>query len=365
MRQTATIVCILAAACGAAIADELTIRNIPYPGVQVVGVAECHIIYELRGNTLRRALEDVSLIKLGGQTSFNDAEQKSKDGKAAEAVALYDKAAEKFSARDWQLRLIRLRRLPALNAAGMTDRAVEDWLAVVDDNGVSRATTALRPDRLGKRGSRANARAIRLLEQRLPDAKPKAFQQLVEQLLVKLYTAEGMRKKIDELKGASGRGPGPVRPVTSRPGGVGTTVSVAPSRLSKPLREAVALIEAGKYEAAAEAIRARLRDCGEVELPKALLLRGQALLLSYEKRTSKAPRATLLAAGLSLMRVAACTDPSNPEVPQALFLAAAVCQHLGNDVAAANAYRLLIERHRNSEWARKAEAALQAAPGSG
>jgi TolA-binding protein len=110
----------------------------------------------------------------------------------------------------------------------------------------------------------------------------------------------------------------------------------------------------GKYDEAAESLRAGLRGYTEGELTTALLLQGQALLRSYETSAAK-PRQKLLAAGLSLMRVVAFAEPSDPEVPQALFLAAQVCERLGNRVAAENARRALVQRYGKTDWARKVQ----------
>ena len=48
-------------------------------------------------------------------------------------------------------------------------------------------------------------------------------------------------------------------------------------------------------------------------------------------------------------------------VPEALYLAGRVCQHLGNNVAAQNTYRWLIDRHGGTEWAKEARKVLQGA----
>jgi len=134
-------------------------------------------------------------------------------------------------------------------------------------------------------------------------------------------------------------------------------VTVSAGSLSGQLGDAANQIKAGRYAQAADAIQARIRRYGDRELPTALLLRGKALLLLYEKGAKK-DRATLLAAGLCFMRVAACISPGEPEVPEATFLAGRVCVHLGNTVAATNAYRLILQRHPGTPWAEQARKAL-------
>jgi hypothetical protein len=134
-------------------------------------------------------------------------------------------------------------------------------------------------------------------------------------------------------------------------------VTVSAGALSAQLQKAADQFNAGQYAAAAAAIN--LRSFGAQELPAALLLRGKALLVLYEKGLSQ-KRQTLVEAGLCFMRAAACTPQGTAEAPEATFLAARACEHLGNPVAAKNAYGFLLERHPDTEWAQKAQAALEA-----
>jgi len=357
MRNTATFMVLLAAAGGAARADQLTINKMLYSNVKVVDTENCRISYQLQGRGYEKPVGQVTYMNLMGRTALNQAEDLVKAGKPADAIVLYDRA---FTGGEegWLKRLIRHRRLRALDAARMTGRAVEDWLAIVDENSASRASIELAPAGLGKRRSAGNTKAIKLLEGRLKD-KNIALLGRIKRLLRDLYTVEGASEKIALLDGMGGADNG-----GKNGNGTGGTPMVAPSPvsvggapLSGQLREAQDQINAGQYAAAADSIKARLRRYPAGDLPAALLLRGKALLLMYEKG-SRRERKTLLEAGLCFMRIAACVDLSEEQVPEATFLAAKVCEHLGNKVAAANTYRMLVNRHPGSEWARKAQAAL-------
>jgi TolA-binding protein len=332
----------------------LTIRNIPYPNVQVTDVANCKISYQLRGSGFERMLRDVNLIHLDGRNDFNEAEKSMKAGQAVEAALLYDKAAQAETAKSWRMWLIRHRRLRALDAAKTIDRAVEDWLAIAERNAGSRASLALCPTGIDTDDTEAIATAARLLKARLPGAKDKAYQASIRALLKRLGD-----------KPATGTG-ATATPTGAAPGpdvGMRTDVSVGAGSLRGTLKEAADQIAGGQYAAAATKIRSGLSGFSSRELPVALLLQGKALLLSYEKGPAKS-QATLLEAGLSFMRVAACMDPSTPEVPESMFLAARVCAHLGNKVAAANAYRRIRQRQADTEWAKKAEEAERALAGN-
>ncbi|MCD6303877.1 MAG: hypothetical protein J7M21_02825 [Planctomycetes bacterium] len=356
MRKILLLLTILAGATGAARGDTVTVRNIPYANVRVTDAANCKIAYRLNGRIIEKPIKDVNSVHIDNRPMINRAEQFMRAGKAVEAVMAYDAAEASPSVQPWQKRLIRYRRLRALDAAAMVGRAVKEWLAVVDENSASRGSIELAPTRLAKRGSPENARAISLLEARLKQAKTVALIAKIKGLLAALYAAEGKTAKAAAVRSAGTVPAGGGNP----PGGaedVSAAVAGLPAR--GQLRQAADLINAGRYDEAAEAIRQRLRRYSGRELPAALLLRGKALLLKYEK-TQPRDRKTLLEAGLCFMRVASGFDPSYPEVPEALFLAARVCELLGNKVAAQNTYRMLASkfRLRAPKWAQKAQAAL-------
>jgi tetratricopeptide (TPR) repeat protein len=355
MRQTATLVMIVAAACGAAPGDQITIGNVPYFGIRIVGLSGCQIVYQLSGREIQKRLNEVTLINIPGQNDFNGAEELMKAGKAAEAVAAYDKAAKRTGTPGWHKQLIHHRRLRALGALGLIDRAVADWLTIVEENGASGASLELCPTRVGKKGSPANAKAIKLLEGRLGRADDEDLQARIKPLLRNLYQAEGLDDKAAALNGGKPTtGPGDEQPTGPPP-----DVTVSTGSLSAHLTDVARRIQAGQYLEAAEIVRKRLDTYGERELPAALLLRGKALLLAHSTGASP-QRQTLIEAGLCLMRVAACVDPASPEVPEAAFLAAEVCKRLGNGVAAANTYRMIAAdfRIRSPQWAQKAQEAL-------
>lgn len=350
MRHAATVLTCLAAVCGAVSADQVTIRNIPYANVRITDAANCKITYEVQGRSYDKPCTDVNYVYVASLPALTKAEDLMKAGKPTEALAAYDKVGFAEGA-EWAGRLVRYRRLRAADAARAIDRAVEDWLAIVKECSASTASAALVPKGLGKRRSQSNADAIDLLEEALKQKGSPAFQAAAKELLTGLYELEGMTAKAAALSGGT---------VGNADTAAPTEVTVSAGDLGGQLGEAANQIKAGQYAAAADGIKARIRRYSDNELPTALLLRGKALLMMYEKGAAK-DRKTLLEAGLCFMRVAGCISPGEPEVPEATFLAAKVCEHLDNRVAAANAYRLILQRHPGTEWAKRAQAAL--APG--
>ena len=194
MRTILALLGIATIACGAAMADEITLGKLPYPNIQVMDVSNLRITYELSGRSFDKPIRELTSVTIGGMRQLNQAEVLVKEGKFAEAVAEYDKADKSEVAKPWQQRLIRYRRLAALSSARLIGRAVEDWLAVVDECATSRAAVAMAPGVPADRGSPENAKAIKLLEARL-NSKDAGMQAQVKQLLSALYTQEGMEEK--------------------------------------------------------------------------------------------------------------------------------------------------------------------------
>jgi TolA-binding protein len=352
MRQTTVIIAGICLAGGLALADSLTINKVPYDNVRVIDVSKGVITYELSGRRYDKPMAGVSRVVLGGQKDFNNAEDAFKAGKFDEAVAAYTEAEKSADKLDWLGRLIRYRRIPAAAAARMPGQAVADWLSVVDEAGGSRAVIDMAPEAVAPKGSPDNAKAMELLEKRASKGDP-MFRAKVKGLLLQLYDAEDLKDKAAMLQGEA--------PGTAPAGNGGDQepppLEVSVAQVSRQLQEAASQIKLGQYDAAAESIKAKINRFTSSELPGALVLRGKALQLSYEKGGSKDVK-KLKEAGLCFMRVVACCDPGTPQAPEALFLGAMVERALGNDVAAANALRLLIDRHAASPWAQKAQAAL-------
>ncbi len=364
MRQTTVILAGICLAGGLALADSLTIKNVPYQNVRVIDVSNGRIIYEFNGRSQEKPLGDVSHVMLVGQRDFNKAEDAFKAGKFAEAVAAYNEAEKSTGKTDWLRRLIHHRRLPAADGAKMTAQAVTDWLGIIDETGGSRAAIAVAPVAVAPKGSSENARAIELLEERIGAKGDAIFRAKVKDLLLKLYKTEGLDDKVMMLQGeAPGTAPaagsaGKANGGEQKP----PALEVSVEQASRQLQEAASQIKLGQYDAAAENIKSKLSRFTNSELPGALVLRGKALQLSYEKGGAKDVR-KLKEAGLCFMRVAACFDASTPQAPEALYLGAMVERALGNEVAAANALRMLVDRHAASEWAQRAQAALGGSAG--
>ncbi len=361
MRQTTTILAVILLACGLAAADSLTINSIPYRNVRVIAAANGKITYEFNGRNYDKPLTDVSYIVISSQREFNKAEDALKAGRFADAAAAYTACQKSAGKPAWLGRLLRYRRLQAATGAKMPGQAAADWLGIVDEAGVSRLAVMMAPEVIAPKGSSENARAIELLEKRVGGKGDALLGAKVKEMLLKLYAVEALSDKAAMLNAATA--PASAPGANGRPGvPKAPVVEVSVGQVSRQLQEAASQIKLGQYDAAIENIKSKLNRFSALELSGALLLQGKAFQLSYEKGGAK-DRKKLMAAELCFMRVAACFDPSTPEVPEALYLAAMVERAAGNQVAADNAMRLLVSRHSRSQWAQKARAALDASAG--
>jgi len=135
----ATVVLLVIGACAPGlVADEIEARMgssyMTYSSVKITNFADGKVAYTTsNGQNLVKPLGDIRRVSIKAIESLDEAEKLSVKGQDwADAVKLYDKAYPKAQ-RKWQRTLIAARRLRALDAGRMTDRAVKEWLALVDE----------------------------------------------------------------------------------------------------------------------------------------------------------------------------------------------------------------------------------------
>lgn len=365
MNRTMTVViagALLAAATAPAGADDVLVRGLPpYDAVRVTGVRDCEVVFRTAsGSEIVKPMKDVEGLLIVGQSDFNQAEELLRQRKPADAVAAFDAAARKAQG-PWMDKLVQMRRLAAIDRAGLMDRATEEWLLIVEANHASEKSLSLRPQGAGPRGSADNAKAIALLEktlQRLPDGAGK-YAAAVRELLMKLYAAEGRQEQATAMAqalAASGVA------VPRGPDQPGSGPAAPPPPQTAQLDAAAFLIEQGKAGDAVPQLQAKLRSYAERDLPRALLLLGKAQVRMAQKAAAAAARALLEQGGLNCMRVAVFF-PDAPQAAEALYLAGSANALLGNSAAAQKAFRRVIEQYGSSEFARAAQADLDGPAG--
>jgi len=338
---------------GLASGDMLVVKKLRYRGIRVVGVQKAQVVFQVGARKLTKPLVDVTAISIDGKKDFNDAEELQATGKIDEAVAAYDSAIKAESG--WMEKLIKYRRLAALNRSDKIDRAAREWLTVVDGSEVAADALKIRPRKFAPKGAPANGRAIALLEARLKRIKDNAeYQAAVRNLLLDLYQWEGRRERAAELAGKiAGDGQAKVSPAKN-------TVRSPGPVAGRRLPALGILIEQGKAEQVLQEVKANLRGgrYKTEELAAAILLAGRAeqQLASHAKGMER--RKLLIAAGLDYMRVATFFATA-AQAPEALLGAGQVNAALGNALAASNAFEMVIQRYADSGAAKKAAAALK------
>lgn len=345
MRKTCAIL-FLAIIAAAGRADTVRVGKIPYSRVRITDARDGKVFFQVTPTvTLAKPAHLATLVELEGKTDFNRAEQLLADGKPEQAVAHYDRALSK--AGGWVRRLIRYRRLIALDRAGRIQRAGREWLALVDESADAAEVLNLRPSTPAAKGSARNAGAIELLEARAK--RPRIDPLLAEQinaLLLVLYEREG---RDEDARRMAGRMSEVRLPEKRLPRGGGR------------LTAAKVLIDQGEAERALGVIRANLTAgrYSDEDVPAALFLAGKAQQKLAEVAGELERRSRIVGAGLDFMRVATFFR-SHARAPEALVGAAEMNAALGNSWAASRAYEAVVRRYPDSAAARKAAAALEA-----
>jgi len=321
MRNTTAILAAVLLTCGALQADDITVGRLPYSGATILDVQGGTITFRVSAGARRidRPIADVQHLKLSQADAkdFNAAEDLMKKGKPADAVALYDKARKRYR-QGWSARLIRYRYVAALGKAGFIDQALEEWMAVVDEDKGVEATLKLIPSELAAKGSPRNAQAIQLVEAKLEKVTDKKYETLLRQLQMNLYSQEVMAEKAAEvaksIAGKTGVGvPDTTGGPKAKPRPMGNTDSL--------MSAVEVLLQQGSGDKAFEIINDNIDRFDTGALPGALLLRGKARMLMAKGAGDAGKQ--LRQAGLDFMRIVA-HYPESRNAGEALYLAGEV-----------------------------------------
>ena len=340
--------------CAPVWADEIISQSgMKYSSTQVLGIFNGALRWQdSYGNVQNMPLERVGVITLSAGADFNYAEQFMSLRKFTEAVAAYDQTMSKAANPSAQ-RLVRYRRLQALDQAGQTDRAVEDWLTTLSETGDSDRAMALRPRNLAPKGSSRNAKAIELLETALAGPYQVNAEKPIKQLLVELYTRQGRADKVDALR---------IEPAASQAanGDTSQPTASAPAGASGDalIKAAGNLIENHQPDKALAEIVGGMNSLDRSQMPQALMLAGLARRELSATADQQARRQMLAEAGLDFMKVAVHYSHA-PEAAQCLYLAAQTNAELGNLRSADVAYRQVVTQYPKTPWAANARKALE------
>lgn len=369
MRKSLPAIVTMALALGAARADEVTVKGLPtYSGVQIINVEKGMISFRVAGrNLLARPIANVERIQIAGIEPFNEAEKaispRSGEPDWAKAVTGYD-AITDLQSRPWLKRLVQYRRLKALDETGQFDRAVKEWLLLLNDEKDSAAP--LVPVKAAEKGSQANQKAISLLEAARQGLQAKTpAGQAVAQALMQAYRIEGQTDKSDALAAELAGAPRPV-PTTGTGAKTGDNpqapgLTGAEGDVQRAIQAAETLVRPGQkadlLEQSLRTLQETLRRCTESDLPRALLLTGKAQILLAETAGEDRKRALYLNGGLNCMRVVA-HFPEAVEASEALLLAGKANLAINNQAAAKAAFDAVIQRYGASEAAKEARTLL-------
>ncbi len=363
--RTATILTLLAMAVPAvpAWADEVRlVGGASFRDVSVVTANAGDVVFDAPGRRLRKPVGEVTFIRLDDRADYTDAESRMRYGLHGEAAGMFDALAGE--ATDPRVEaLARWRAVRAWELAGRIDRSLAGWLALVDAGDT--AAIPARPRQLPPAGSEANRLALELLEARLADPPPLLRPEL-ERARAELRTHEGLMPSApvarapvaveepsvaepvfeptppaEAVDGAVDLPASPLAGVGApgRQGGAAAVADVPPAAAVRLAR--LYLAQRQDPARAMAVLTTNLSRLGESELPEALWLLARARLVLAD---GPGARREWARAGVDLMRVYAYW-PESPFAPQALHLAAQVCEQLGDPQAAGRVRQRLAEQY--------------------
>ncbi len=332
-------------------ADSIKLTSgIMYDPVKIMGASDGMIRFLWGKSTLSKPVSKVAFINITDDGNFTKGENLLGQGKYAEAEKAYSSAQR--TATKWKKTLIDYRLLAVSNAAGDIDKSTARWLKIVDDANASAGALSLRPKKLAPPKSKANDRAITLLNGKIKETKSDAYVKAIRELLVDLYERQGqLAKARAEAMKLAGKTP------TSKPSNGTKTLPVGSANVQ--LRLASLSMKDGQFDEVIELLQPRMKQFAAPELPTAMLLLGKARLEKAKAEPKKpASRKLLIEAGLDLMRVAVFFTSSS-EAPHSLFLAGEVNERLGNARGAKAAYSAVVRRYAKSPAAKDAKKAME------
>ena len=353
----------VALASALARADDVTANKITYSNAKIFGIEDGQLVFDYNGQTLRKPLDTITKVHVTGQDPLNEAEDSAALHKIAEAVKAYDQAFDRADV-DWLKQLVIIRRLGALRQApDMIDRAVTEWLSVLDQSKEAKFAVNLRPAKVAAKGSKANDDAIAALELKEKDlAKDSPALNEVRGLLAELYRAQGSADKAKAMALKMGSAPTTVRHTPD-----GSENSHTPAKpganLEEILKTAKEQIDSGVAKEALSSLNGSLQQFTVDGLPKALMLMGKAQMAMAKSAKGDPARDLREAAVLNFMRVVTFY-PTLTDVPaEAGYLAGKVNLDLGNREAARAAFNKVVSTYSDSPFAAQASKAVEAMEG--
>lgn len=356
-RNTYILFATLAMASALACGDEVTVKGLTYRDAKVTGIENGQLVVEINGQTVHKPLESVTKVTITGQDSLNEAEGLAAGGKIADAVKAYDQAVDRTD-MDWVKQLAVARRLKALGQSpDLIDRAVTEWLALLDQTKEAKFAISLRPTKPAAKGSKANEDAIAALEAKekgLANDSPSASE--MRGLLADLYRVQGNADKAKDmaLKMSSGKpAAGSTAQVSDNSHGPGAD-------LEGVLKTAKEQIDNGGAERALAGIKGAMQQFTVAELPKALMLMGKAQMELAKTAKGDKAKELRMAAGLNFMRVVTFYPTITELAAEAGYLAGKVNLEMGNRAAARAAFHRVVENYSSSPFAAEAAKATEA-----
>jgi tetratricopeptide (TPR) repeat protein len=351
------VVGVLGAATAAVRADVVSAQGRPLAvDVKILAVKDGQLRYQSDAGAIERPLEQIRYLQVLGWDAFNQAEKQQRDGKAATAIAGYEKILEGGAAGgEGELNrelLVRCRLMRLYDAEGEFEAAVGMYLAVA--TAMPTAAEALRPTRVPKDAA-VLGRAAKLVEAAV------AKRDYADPLAMSLEKWRSSWPDMDHTSGRTTTRPsGPNTPPLVR-GGEGTAArgTTASNGMSTPAgAELGGLVEAGKFDEALKRAAATMKAATGALPPEVCYWQGRAYLGLAGRAQEKEAQTQRRRAGLAFMRVA-IGSPGGPLAAECLYRAGEICREEGRPERAAVLWTELTTTYPTAApWAKQAREAL-------
>lgn len=309
-------------------ADQLTIDNLTYPQVQVIGLHGSGLTYvSPTGATQSVPLSKVQSIRIERFPSFHQAHQAFISGKYDQAVDLLKKVRSKVDEPALE-RLVSLRLSQALDLGGRFRDALRAYLPVVREV-PSPLVLAYAPRNLPQ-DAEARRAARQTLRQALSSISDITARRQLRELMQRLQTD----------------------PSDSKSGGRGSQGGMRTSIRSTPVTQA---LENGRYQHALKLIEQRL---GKPADSREMSVSG----LLYQRGLAQAGLGAQREAALSFMRVIIHFNRSGYALP-ALIHAGGIFKSLGKPEHAHDLWRQALNRAESPRTSRRIKNRMQSLKG--
>jgi tetratricopeptide (TPR) repeat protein len=317
--------------------DVIAVQGKPVTvGVKIVDFDKGQVRVKLpSGRLVQRNIADVQYLRITGWETFNEAEKLHRDGKLQSAADHYEKLLDPRDAvgviRYDRQQLVRCRLLQVYNVLGRFDRAVELYVAIVQE--MPECLETLRPRKLPAADSSFLESAVRHIDS-----------------TIARHPSDKIGKSLTEWRN-TWPGIEPLKAVSP----TASKQDPKPNPVRKEIAPIAQLVKEQQFNRSLERIETLLTPQAGHLRADLYYWQGRALMGKAKGQDTKDMRR----AGLALMRVV-IHYPDHPLAAECLYTAGTLCHQTGRDEAARRLWSELINDYsKATQWVSRARQDLK------